>query len=42
MTHELTIPTPFADLAELIESFAARVDEERIMLPSSEPAPEDE
>ena len=40
MTHELNIPTPFADFAELTENFAPRVDDERIMLPASGPAPE--
>ena len=42
MTHQITVPTPFADIAELAESFASRVDEERLMLPHSESIPENE
>ena len=42
MTQVLTIPTPFADLSELTENFAQRVDEERLMLPYAEPMPEGE
>lgn len=42
MTTQLTIPTPFADLAELTESFSQRVDEQRLMLPNAEPMPEGE
>jgi hypothetical protein len=42
MTQQLVIPTPFADLAELTENFAQRVDEQRLMLPCAEPMPEGE
>ncbi|UJR84304.1 hypothetical protein [Sandaracinus amylolyticus] len=42
MTQVLQIPTPFADLSELTENFAQRVDEERLMLPHVEPMPEGE
>ncbi|AKF03289.1 hypothetical protein [Sandaracinus amylolyticus] len=42
MTQVLQIPTPFADLSELTENFAQRVDEERLMLPHLEPMPEGE
>lgn len=42
MTQQLTILTPFADLAELTENFAQRVDEQRLMLPYAEAMPEGE
>ena len=42
MTHSISVPTPFTDIAELAESFAQRADEERLMLWSGEPAPEGE
>lgn len=42
MTQVLTIPTPFADLSELTENFAQRVDEQRLMLPNLEPVTEGE
>lgn len=42
MTHAISVPTPFTDIAELAESFAPRVDEARIMLPNAQPIPEGE
>lgn len=42
MTHSISVPTPFIDIAELAESFAQRADEERLMLWAGEPAPEGE
>ncbi len=42
MTHAISVPTPFNDIAELAESFASRADEERLMLPHHEPIPEGE
>ncbi|MCC6876694.1 MAG: hypothetical protein IT378_20490 [Sandaracinaceae bacterium] len=42
MTYAISVPTPFADITELAESFASRVDEERLMLPNAEPIPEGE
>lgn len=41
-THAISVPTPFNEINELAESFAPRVDEERIMLPHYEDIPVDE
>lgn len=42
MNYAITVPTPFNDISELAESFASRVDDERLMLPHSELVPEGE
>jgi hypothetical protein len=42
MTIQLSLPTPFGDIAELTENFAQRVDDQRLMLPSGESLPEGE
>ena len=42
MTQQIVVPTPFADVNELAENFASRVDEERLMLPHSAPVDEGE
>lgn len=42
MTQSLIILTPFADMAELAENFASRVDESHLMLPYSEAVAEGE
>ncbi len=42
MTHAISLPTPFTDISELAESFASRIDEERLMLPHHEPVAEGE
>ena len=42
MTQSLIILTPFADMSELAENFASRVDESHLMLPYSEAVAEGE
>jgi hypothetical protein len=42
MTYAISVPTPFNEINELAENFAARVDEGRIMLPHYEAIPEGE
>jgi hypothetical protein len=42
MTQSLIILTPFADMSELAENFASRVDESHLMLPYSEAVAEEE
>lgn len=42
MTHAISLPTPFTDISELAESFASRIDEERLMLPHHEAVAEGE
>lgn len=39
MTHAIELPTPFEDVNELAQSFASRVDEERLMLPNAQAIP---
>ena len=42
MSYAISVPTPFNDISELAESFASRVDEERLMLPNADQIPEGE
>jgi hypothetical protein len=42
MSYAISVPTPFNDISELAESFASRVDEERLMLPNADHVPEGE